>query len=378
MLQPSFAIKFDSEFKKSELKLNEYIRDILLFKEKVVIPGLGSIMVERTPARIKGKKLLPPSVNVAFDPVLKTDDGVLAARLSEGEGLELEEARQRVLEYTDEILFSLNKGEAFHIESLGTLSLDESSSILFSPDSSLDLNFDSFGLESFELDPVEETSDDSLSSESVKETPVIKEKETVPEPGVPEAVIMEEKSPETQEPASPKGNRNTVWVLTGATVVILASLVIIGLTTDIFSGTFSLKSLMQPQNDELIIDDNFPDTGDDEEFEALLKSLEEEIDSSTDASEALNPVVEENPSIQAAPSTARYHIIAGSFKDMKNAAEMQQMLTMEGLQSIVVEKGDGIYRVSAAAYNDKETALRELSRFRARKGMSGAWVLSLE
>jgi cell division septation protein DedD len=366
------------------LKLHEYIKDLLLFREKLVLPGLGSLELHREPAKIRGKKLLAPSVAVIFNQDNKMDDGILSMKLAEAEEIDPEEARQRVLEFTDAVLFNLNKGEAYTITGVGSLEADENNTILFKKDNDFVVDFDSFGTESFELDPLiseeaePQPSTEEKRSEVAKDKPVAKpeEPQVKTENNQPKPEPAEKESPDLTD--ARRKNRNTLWVLAGAVAVILSAFVIVALTTDFFTNDFNLKFFQNPPSEELIIDDNFPETGEDEEFDQLIQSLREDIDSATDPANALDPGEIMDETVLPATVKTEYHIIAGSFKTYENAKELQESLSAGGYRSLVLEKGDGIFRVSVQSFTDKNTALKELDNFRRQKGMSGAWVLSLD
>jgi len=91
--------------------------------------------------------------------------------------------------------------------------------------------------------------------------------------------------------------------------------------------------------------------------------------------------IDEAPATPARSETSgyiEYHIIAGSFESGSNAQELQQKLTMAGYPSMILNTGDGFYRVSANSYTDKEKALQELYLFREREQMENAWLMALE
>jgi cell division protein FtsN len=73
---------------------------------------------------------------------------------------------------------------------------------------------------------------------------------------------------------------------------------------------------------------------------------------------------------------ARYFIIAGSFRNLQNASEMQDQLKARGYPSEVMVTGDRMYRVSVASYGTKQEALRALEGIRAEPELQNSWLLS--
>ena len=391
--------------------MNEYIRDLLLFNEQVIFPGFGTLEIKKEPAKLSGTKMSPPASVLRFNPELKRDDGLLSAKVSQAEELDETEAREQVLEYIDSIIFTFNKGEQFEIGGVCTLFQDEDNNIIVTRDPELNLEHDSFGLETLELD----SEADMEVMSSPEEEPVEKTTEPATEP-IPEVVkppvtettsteapVFEEKTmdePETKTiitddagipPADHeyggyvfdgggKRNKNTVWILSGAIVVVLTALVIMTLKTDMLDGTFDIGSIFKSSDTIMQVDDDFSTISEgDSEFDNMVSELDSELDTATTMQHAMAPLETAGKTENVKPPalSGEYHIIAGSFKDKENAVQLQKDLTMEGFQCNIIERGDGYYRVSAISFRDKQTALRKLDDFRKIKGMNKAWVMAL-
>ncbi len=384
------------------MAINEYIRDLLLFNERVIFPGLGTLEIRKKPAKISGASISPPSSDLVFDPGLKRDDGLLSARIAQAEETGVTGAQDTVLEYIDSIIFAFNKGESFEIEGVCTLFQDADNNVRVTKSPDLNLDLDSFGLETLDLEP--------LSPVEEQEIPVVAggdAEKTRTEPGEgpgPESTgnsgqpgTLGEKEEEEfvaegagipplrNEPdeyhyeSGGNNNRNTLWILSGAIVVVLTALVIMTLKTNLLTGTFDFSHIFGSPDTTLDIDDDFSNIPDSEfEFDNMVNELENEIDSSTAMENAMNvPEPVNTPAEKPQAGYNEYHIIAGSFRDREHAVQLQQNLTMRGMQSMVIERGDGYYRVSAATFKDKATAIARLNELRELKGMKNAWVMRL-
>jgi nucleoid DNA-binding protein len=362
------------------LSLLEYIKDQLLFNDSVTLPGLGSFEIRKIAARISGKKIMPPGLEIIFSTDNSMDDGSLAKSIAAGEEIPVEEAGQKVLELVDEILFALNKGEEFVFRGFGTLYRDEENVFRFEKDPTFRIDYESYGLEAFELDPDEETA--TLENQPVENiTPEISpETENIPVNPEPEVSKEPEKKQDKPEipppPALKKANRSLVWILTGAAVVILISFIIISLTTDLLDGKgISIIEFRQDKTGVFPEDDHW------DVDSKLNPELGEAIDSLTAQENALLPEETHEPTLTTAVTPkdyVEYHIIAGSFKDSENAGIMQQSLTQLGYPALVLKQGDHLYRVSALSFKDKESGLRELEVFRKKTRNHAAWLLGLK
>ncbi len=369
------------------MALLEYIKDQLLFNDVVTLPGLGAFEIVKTPSQIKGKKIIPPSAQVIFNTEKSLDDGVLARSIAGAEEISEDEARQKVLEYIDGILFSLNKGEDYVFEGFGKLYRDSENIFRFERKPEFKIDFESNGLESFELDPFIDIPETELPSEKQaeskqavepeKEEPSVKEKPEVKEE-IPEAKpepVMEAQYTAPQKDS--KSNRNIFWILTGAVMIILVSFVILKMTTNILEGpVFSIFNSESGDNSEIITEE------DDWDLESALNGeLGDAIDSMTKQENALSPPESTDPAVMTPAEIqeySEYHIIAGSFKDMVNAGSLQQELTEMGYPARVIQQGDKLYRVSAMSFTNKGKGLEELSRFKQKTKNNAAWLLGLE
>lgn len=421
-----------------------YIKDILLFNGVVVVPGLGSFRLKEEPSKIIGNRITPPKSRMIFESDQETDDDILKLKLSEGEEISRESASQAIQDYVDEINLALDQGQNFEIKTLGILYRDPEEHYHFDPDPDMNLDFDAFGLETFELEDIEdgelediekyavelkdeervtvfpgqehEKTNDQESSDISEEEVVMDEnpsveryilqdieeepdKITVKSEGEP---IKETVSDDHEEFAwhvdpttlttsnssttisddientmnNRRKNRNILWILIGTAVVILLAFILLPLKTNLFNHGLNLGFLNKA--DSFMIDDNFAELNDEDmDFDALVDKVEKDIDSVTETGSGSDYSTAEEVNEKSTGKYAEYHIIAGSFKSNKNASQLQQSLTMDGYPSLVIERGDGLYRVSAIGFNDKEKALNELQKFRGRKGMKSAWVLGL-
>jgi cell division protein FtsN len=66
----------------------------------------------------------------------------------------------------------------------------------------------------------------------------------------------------------------------------------------------------------------------------------------------------------------------GSFKDYRNAQQLQQKLAGQGYGAEVLSGENSFYRVSANNYQQKSAAVAALSGIRSLETFSSAWILS--
>jgi hypothetical protein len=356
---------------------------------------LGSFELRKKASRIQGKKIIPPSVQIIFNSERSLDDGRLAKNIASAEDISQEEAGQKVLEYIDDILFALNKGEAYVFEGFGKLYRDSENVFHFEKDPDYQVGIESFGLESFELDPIEdslENENQAVTTNEVNQSVGKGAKQPAKNKGVSTSAPVEKEMPEKYQPeptdsaedghlVTPakdnRNNRNIVWILTGAVMVILVSFVLIRMTTDLLDGP-GLSFFKSGQTDEK---DLFPEDENWNLESSLNGELGEAIDSMSKQENALalkETSEPQNVTFTENTGYKEFHIIAGSFKDKEKAGILQQSLTEKGYPALVIQQGDQLYRVSAISFKDKEKGLQELSRFKQKTKNNAAWLLGLK
>jgi len=398
------------------LNIRNYIDDVLVLRERLQLTGLGTLKIVRQNTEIEDGKFSPREARLLFTSEENiAEEDILSNAISEGEEISLDEAREKVLEYIDTIKFEINRGNEFEIRGICILYRDEDSSVRVRTDPSFLPDPDSFGLESFELtsdeemeekpvDPKEKLPDQEKSRIHVdtdqdmrkfEETyidrkPAEEKKAGTPEPSVSPVQISEVSDSESNK-KSGSGTRRVLLISSAAVILILAAVLFIPMNGDsgfnkIDFGKFFEDLQDQPVPEEEDDMENQEQPDDDFDFEDMVRDFEEDIDSATEMENALSPGTHETTDTEKKPldeemiqeDYVEYHIIAGSFKNYENAREVQKELTLLGYPSIIIEPGNGIFRVSAISFRDKTTALNELVKFRDKTGRENAWLMNLE
>ena len=347
------------------MAIAENIKDQLLFNGRITLPGFGTLELVKESARITDNKIIPPSTGIVFDPSITDDDDRLAGSFASAGEINIEEARNLVNEYIDGIRNTLNSGGDFEIEGFGKLYKDSDDTIKFEKNPDFIIDFDSYGLESFELDlPVE----DLIEAPEPPQEQVIIEESLVKPPEIKTPYRVHEV---TKTNPSPKKRHKILWAIPVALIVIIAGVLILKFTTiipdKISSKIFNFKTKTLVEKESVNLDAN--------------KSMGLPVDSLSRIENALSPDEVENSAFIAVPfvdiAFKEYHVIAGSFSDTINARELAWELTQEGYRTLILHQGNNLYRVSAISFKEKEEGLQGLHRFRAQTKNNAAWLLGL-
>lgn len=128
----------------------EYIRTLLYEHDYVTVPNFGAFIANYMPSSFNdiSGSLMPPQKRIAFNEILKQDDGLLATYISRRESVTIDEAKRTIQNFVSEIKYSLANEKSFHFERIGDFSLNEENNLVFDPDRRNNFFSESFGFDS--------------------------------------------------------------------------------------------------------------------------------------------------------------------------------------------------------------------------------------
>lgn len=340
--------------------LGKYIRQLLEDKKRVVLAGFGNLEV-KTPDKAEspsGNRIDPPGISVSFDSTFSKDDGLLASAYALGEGLEDDEAQQRVLELVDAIKFALDRGESYALPETGSFIRDDDGKVRFQVDSAWLLEPDQYGLESMDLLELEELPSEEEVGEAEQPAPNTKSTPT-PEP----AKKVTPLAPSKPKP-KPKKWR-VVWIIAFLLIIVLAVLILVP-TQENENGKRSLN-MRNKKPDKEVVDPQVSTTPEEETATAEQDVVEaEETPEGDDQTDEPAPVEVSN----------NYFIIAGSFSKLRNASDLQDQLKLKGYEAEVMITENRMYRVSVSSFATKAEGEKGLAEIKKKPGLESCWLLS--
>ncbi|MBC7920702.1 MAG: HU-CCDC81 and SPOR domain-containing protein [Ferruginibacter sp.] len=134
-----------------------YIKELLFEQDCVVIPEFGGFIANYVSAEIHSIRhtFTPPSKSIAFNEMLRLNDGLLASYASRKEGISREEALVNIRNFTRELREEIKQKNKYRLEEVGTLFLNHEQKLQFEPDNRVNFLNDSFGLPELLYKPVE-------------------------------------------------------------------------------------------------------------------------------------------------------------------------------------------------------------------------------
>ena len=138
---------------------SQYIEKLLARHDYVVLPGVGGFVIQSQSAEIIEGLISPPCAVVGFNPLMQHNDGLLAIEISRSEQITYREALNLITKQTAEILSALRLGQIVQIGKLGSIQLDESQNLIFTPEKAPDFLPQNFGLKALRINSIHQKSD---------------------------------------------------------------------------------------------------------------------------------------------------------------------------------------------------------------------------
>ncbi len=342
-----------------KLELQKIIKELLVKNNFVSLPGLGSFVQSYQHAKLSpdGKKFLPPSEEVSFDPNRTFNDEVLEQYTQSKLGLSRDDSIDAVKEFVNSVKETISKGNNVFFDSIGTLKKDSAGRIILEEAQDMEKISSTFGLQAVD---VSDSTKQQISKNKTQDIPLVKSKP--------------KSAPGTE--TSHKG-----WIIGVASAVAVMALLTTGLLyfipdmqfwretknqtiaeTSSFAYEKDTSSTIAEPDDKTEVSDSL------EQEQIALNT--EEVAFETDKKKAL---YYQEPRQQ---DDKTFYIISGSFESLENAQTHFNKLANNGHNPEIIQS-DGRYRVAMSKFTDRNRALSELYRLRREKPTESVWLLGL-
>lgn len=329
--------------------MENYIKELLFQHDCVIIPDFGGFVANIQSSKINKAQnsFSPPYKEISFNRDLKHNDGLLIGYVSRAKNIGFVDAKRLVDSFVKDLNIKLNKGKKVVIEDVGVLQMDKEKNIQFEPSNTINYLLDSYGLDHFNFDPLEE----------YDVTKRIQKK-------------FEERSPASL-------SRRRILRRIAIAIPVVVALVLIPLKTNILDFNADISSLnpfskteqAQPKTESTVSEKPEIEKTDTEKpvvIEETEKTAETPAKTVTDQSPVSQP---EKP-----VADLHYYIIAGSFLSENNALGMKKQLAGQGFDPIVFKANNNFYRVGIKGYSSIDPAIKEMREMRKKQGFEQVWV----
>ena len=311
------------------MKIELYIAQLLYRYQCVTVPGFGAFLTEIQSAQlIEGSNsFFPPKKRIAFNINLKNNDGLLANHIALAEKTSYEYALSAIQHEVFTWKKALEENEVLSIKNVGELRLNSDKNIVFTPNDQANYLTSSFGLAPFVSPLVKREIFE-------KEISVIEEKPTL-------TMVAEP-------------TKTSFSYYKYAAILVLA----LGITASVGYPMYQ----NQITSETILVET------------AVQKQVQSKIQQATFFIE--NPVPAVTLSIKSpAPAKMPYHIMAGVYREEKNANKTLRILTRLGYDAKrIAPNKNGFFPVlygSYATFTEAEEAKKEINE----KHNPDAWIL---
>lgn len=307
------------------MKIQENIAQLLYRYQCVIVPGFGAFLTEIQSAQLEksSHSFFPPKKIISFNSYLKNNDGLLANHIAQTEKTSYEYAVSAIQYEVFNWKKTLQETGTLSIKNIGDFCLNSERNLIFTPYDQTNYLSSSFGLSPF-VSPL------------VKREIFEQELETLEETGV-ISIVPEHK------------NRYTFLKYAAAFVLGLGLL-----------GTVGYPIYQNEIETQKIIVET-----------AVQRQVQNKIQEATFFIESPIPAV----TLTVKEGKLPYHIMAGAFRDEKNAQRVFEDLSEKGYKAKRIERNKhGLYPVLYGSFTTYAEAEKLKNEIRAKENPQ-AWIL---
>jgi hypothetical protein len=307
------------------MNIEPYIAQLLYRYQCVTVPGFGAFLTEIQSAQLieSSHSFFPPKKMISFNAHLKTNDGLLANHIAQAEKTSYEYAVSAIQYEVFNWKKSLQENGLFSIKNVGNFSLNTDKNLIFTPYDQTNYLTNSFGLSAF-VSPVVKR---QLFEQKIE--------------------ALEEKEVIAFEPE----------IRTSRSYLKYAAIFVLGLG---ITGAIGYPVYQQQIANETIIVE-----------QSVQKQVQNKIQEATFFIENPIPAV----TLTVKEEKMSYHIMAGAFRDEKNAQKKFEQLSSQGYKARRISQNKhGLFPVlygSYATFAEAEKAKQEIIK----TDNPDAWVL---
>lgn len=350
--------------------VQNHIKELLFEQDCVVIPDFGGFITNFDAAKIdlSNQTLLPPRKWLAFNGLLKNDDGLLSNYIAHNEGISREDAVQRIRVFVEDAKKIIRYDQKYHIEEVGTFSQNEEGKIQFHPTEFSNFYAESFGLEAVRLlKPLKSEVKKEIkttSTHTIQQVFSANDRKKIAAEVIQEYPMLKNAIPR-------KRNQLLKFLVSMVGASLLVSFIYMYENPNLSLSTFNPFQLSQEQS-----------TISKEELYSEIHTNNKVIEqpkSTTAEIHTENIVKPTNSTVETNPQEERFMVIVGSFGLRENAENQLKELEKNGfVASKIIEPASGakLLKVSAGGFNSEEAALEASTKI-SKQLHRNTWIYKL-
>jgi len=335
--------------------VQNHIKELLFEQDCVVIPDFGGFITNFDSAKINSTNrfIAPPQKWLAFNALLKNDDGLLSNYIAKEENISLSQANLKVKTFVEDTKRYLRFDNTYSIDGLGTFSQNDEEKIQFQPKPTNNFYSESFGMENVFLKKPESQQ---------YELQVVSQAKVVSNTTMQQVFATDDREPmaevlEDEETYSYQRGRFSkvfpyVYGIFGSILLVSAIYLYDNQKVNLSSlNPFQSQNIVQPIIKPAIK----------VETPVVAKA---QINNDFETKPFEETKVELNPEVKSAinESDNRIFIITGSFGNKQNAKKLLNSLKNKGFENaelIYPKRNEKLIKVSAGGFRNESDADQE-------------------
>lgn len=307
------------------MNIEYFIAQLLYRYQCVTVPGFGAFLTEIQSAQLLDgtNSFYPPKKLISFNFYLKNNDGLLANHIAQSKKIDYETAVQEIKKEVELWKNGLQNNQNVVLKNIGTIGLNFQGNLVFEPSNQINYFTDAFGLSNFISPKIKR-------AVLEKEIEIVEEKETI-------LLVPDQK------------RRNSYLKY--------AAIFVVGLGTIGFFGNNFYRNQQLEQSQ--IVESQ------------VQKEVQNKIQEATFFIKSPLP----NVILSVKEAEMNYHIVAGAFRNERNAQRIFEKLSNLGFKARRIEKNNfGLFPVlfgSYQTYLDAQKALKEIRKTQSPE----AWLM---
>jgi len=328
------------------IAIAEHIERLLRVNDCVIIPDFGGFVLQERPAAHDREKhqFTPAHKEIAFNPTLKHDDGLLADAYMQSLGTTFNNARETLRQDVDNLKNTLNETGVLVLQNIGSFHKNIEDRLVFTPDDDrLRYSLTTYGLDTFNMPSV--LSDD-------------------------DADVVENKH-KNRKPARVfylPVNRVAAYIAGISVAAVVLSLIITTPVTEVnsssFTASFAPAEIVKRISQET---DAEAETGD-----SVTVTVTEEMP--TEQVVETTPEPTAKVEMPVTDSSRKYYVIIGSFVTERQAHTFIDNVAAPVNENIGIVQRDSRIRVYADRFANRAAAMEYIAVLRKNAKYKDAWL----
>ena len=310
------------------MKIDHHIAQLLYRYQCVIVPNFGAFLTTIYSAEVNEftHTFTPPRKVISFNGLLQNNDGLLANHLAQNLNIGYEVATALIEQAVTDWRTALDSNGSLTIDQIGVVTKRSNRNLVFEPLQNANFLATSFGLNAFTVANINRNAANQNIENPTENKPV-------------DVVFM-------ANSATPKPN-----------YLRYAAAVAIGLGTFAFVGNNMYNRQVANQNQLVQLE--------------VQKAVTEKIQEATFV--IANPFVAAETEV--APANMAFHIVAGKFRNQRNATNLSKKLSGLGYGSrVLAVDSDGLSQVIFGSYPSFKSAQMALDSIQVSQN-SDAWIM---